>query len=77
MNYSTELARITTRGRMTIPKHVREAANLNVGDMLSFEVHNDHLVMRKLPLAVDYLRAVSQTLDEWNSSEDELAWRSL
>ena len=73
-----ELARITARGQATIPKRVREAANLNTGDLLSFEVQSDHLVVRKLPKADDaYLQGVSRTLDEWNSPEDDAAWRDL
>ena len=73
-----DVARITARGRTTIPKRVREAANLNAGDLLSFEVQSDHLVVRKLPKASDaYLQGVSRTLDEWNSPEDEGAWCDL
>ena len=72
------LARITARGRTTIPKRVREAANLNAGDLLSFEVQSDHLVVRKLHGADDaYLQGVSRTLDEWNSPEDKGAWCDL
>ena len=73
-----ELARIGTRGQTTIPKRVRAAANLNVGDTLAFEVQADHLVVRKMPVAQDaYLRGLAHTLDEWNSAEDEAAWRDL
>lgn len=73
-----EQARITARGRTTIPKRIREAANLNAGDMLSFEVQRDHLVVRKARLVQDtYLHGLSQTLNEWNSLEDEEAWRDL
>ncbi len=73
-----ELARITARGQTTIPKRVREAANLNAGDTLSFEVRSDHLVVRKATSAQEtYLDGLAQTLDEWNSPEDEEAWRDL
>ena len=73
-----ELGRMTARGQTTIPKRVREEANLNAGDLLSFEVQSDHLVVRKLPGAQDtYLHGVSRTLDDWNSPEDETAWRNL
>ena len=73
-----ELARIGTRGRTTIPKRVRAAANLNVGDTLAFEVHADHLVVRKMPVAQDaFLRGLAHTLGEWDSPEDEDAWREL
>ena len=73
-----DLARITARGQATIPKRVRDAAGLAAGDLLSFEVQSDHLVVRKLPTADDaYLQGVSGMLDEWNSPEDEAAWRDL
>lgn len=73
-----ELARIGTGGQTTIPKRVRAAANLNVGDTLAFEVQADHLVVRKMPVVQDaYLHGLEQTLDEWNSPEDEEAWRLL
>ena len=48
------------------------------GDMLSFEAQGDHLVVRKTASAQDtYLDSLSRTLDEWNSPEDEKAWRDL
>ena len=73
-----ELARIGARGQTTIPKRVRMAANLHAGDTLAFEVQPDHLVIRKMPVAHNaYLRGLVCTLDEWNSPEDEEAWRDL
>ena len=34
--------------------------------------------IRKMPVADDaYLRGLAHTLDEWNSPEDEAAWRDL
>ncbi len=44
-----------------MPKRIREAANLNAGDTLSFGVQSGH----------------SRTLDEWSPPEDEKAWRDL
>ena len=72
------LAKIGARGQTTIPQRVRAAANLNVGDMLAFEVQEDHLVVRKMPAAQDaYLHGLAHTLDEWNAHQDEDAWRDL
>ena len=46
--------------------------------MLSFEVQSDHLAVRKAASAQDaYLDGLSRTLDEWNSPEDEKAWRDF
>jgi len=34
--FPMELARITSKGRMTIPEKVRDAAHLAVGDVVAF-----------------------------------------
>jgi AbrB family looped-hinge helix DNA binding protein len=77
-----ETAKITSKGQMTIPKHIRERAHLNSGDVLVMDMEDDRIVMRKLepkdgPKDRDYLNAVQATLEEWSSPEDEEAWRDL
>ena len=73
-----EIAKITSRGQTTIPKPIREAAALRQGDMISFELAGDHVVIRKVfPDRDDYLHGVSETMDEWATPEDEDAWRDL
>ena len=73
-----ELAKITSRGQTTIPKKIRQAANLREGDLITFEVAADHVVVRKLvPADDDYLKGLSEVLSEWASPEDEEAWRDL
>lgn len=69
---------MTARGQTTIPKSLREAANLREGDVLAFELKGDYLTLRKVaPGRADYLHGLSRTLDEWASPEDEAAWRDL
>lgn len=73
-----EVSRITARGQTTIPKRIRERANLSEGDLLSFEIEDDHLLIHKIsPDRDDYPHAVSEGLNEWTSREDEDAWRDL
>ena len=73
-----DLARITARGRMTIPKRVREAAGLHEGDVIAFEIEGGHLVVRKVAAGRDDdLGGLSRTVSEWASPEDEAAWRDL
>ena len=73
-----ELAKITARGQTTIPKSIREAANLGAGDVIAFEIKGNHLVVRKvMPGQDDYLQGLSEVLSEWTSPEDEEAWRDL
>ena len=73
-----EIAKITARGQTTIPKRIRDEFGLNDSDVISFEVEDDHLIVRKVTRAQDdYLQGVSATLSEWASPEDEDAWRDL
>ena len=69
-----ELAKTTARGQTTIPKRIREAANLQVGDMLAFELDGNHLMVHKVtPGRDDYLEGLSEVMNEWRSPEDEEA----
>ncbi len=73
-----ELAKITSKGQVTIPAAIRKAAQLKKSDMLTFEIEGDHLIVRKIKAPVDvYLNGVSETLNEWISEEDEEAWSDL
>ncbi len=73
-----ELARITSKGQMTIPRKIRLAAQLKEGDVVSFAVENDRVVFRKLPTTQDpYLSGLHETMTEWMTAEDNEAWRDL
>ena len=73
-----EISRITARGQATIPKRIRDEVDLRDGDVISFEVEDDHLIVRKVTRAQDdYLQGLSRTMSEWASPEDEDAWRDL
>ena len=73
-----EFARITTRGRTTIPKSIREAAGLREGDVIAFEIEGDRLVVRKaVPGRDEYPIGLAEVMGEWLSPEDEKAWCDL
>ena len=73
-----KVGRISARGRTVIPKSIREAAGLYVGDTLAFETDGDYVVVRKVPgERDDHARGLSETMSEWLSPEDEEAWRDL
>lgn len=73
-----EFAKITSRGQTTIPKRIREAADLNEGDVIAFEVEGDRVVAHKAtPGQDDCVLGLSKLLSEWASREDEEAWRDL
>lgn len=74
-----ELARVTAKGQATIPKRIREAAHIREGDMLSFDVDsNSRIIIKRIEPAVNKeFLALQETLTEWNSPQDEEAWRDL
>ena len=75
---SVEIAKITARGQTTIPKRIRDDLDLCDSDVISFEVEDDRLIVRKVARAQeDYLHGLSRTMSEWASPEDEDAWRDL
>ena len=69
-----QLAKIGARGRTTIPKPIREAADLHEGDTIAFEIEGDRLVVHKVVLGRhEYLLGVGEAMGEWLSREDEAA----
>jgi len=74
-----EFARVTAKGQATIPKRIREAAQIREGDMLAFNLDsNNRIIIKRIEPAVDVeLSALQNTLSEWNSPQDEDVWRDL
>jgi antitoxin PrlF len=75
----SQLAKISSKGQVTIPADVRKKLQLATGDTIAWETEADGRIwVRRLePLDLDYLAAVSGTLSEWNSTEDDEAYRDL
>jgi antitoxin PrlF len=74
-----ERARVTAKGQATIPKRIREAAHIREGDMLAFDLDsNNRITIKRIDPSIDVeLSAFQETLSEWNSPQDEEAWRDL
>ncbi|WP_374278696.1 AbrB/MazE/SpoVT family DNA-binding domain-containing protein [Azonexus sp.] len=75
----TAIAKITSKGQTTIPQDVRAALKVGAGDLIAWEIGSDGsaTVRRVQPLDIEYLKAVQGTLNEWQSAEDEAAYRDL
>jgi antitoxin PrlF len=73
------VAKVTAKGQTTIPKEVREALEIEPGDLIVWEVapNRKAVVRRAQPWDLEYLRAVEGTLSEWTSPADEEAYRDL
>ena len=69
---------LTSKGQATIPAPVRIALHLEAGDIVEFEVI-DHkaIIYKATPFDAPYHRALSNTLSEWNSHNDDDAYKNL
>ena len=73
-----ELGKVTSNGRTTIPKAIREKCGIQPGDVLTFEVEGARIVLRKVPHdGASDMAGLEETLSEWSSPEDEEAYRDL
>jgi AbrB family looped-hinge helix DNA binding protein len=73
------VSRLTSKYQTTIPAAVRDALLLEKGDSIAFEVADDgRVILRKsVPLDVAFVDAVQSQLTEWDSAEDDEAYRDL
>ena len=75
---TAELATLTAKGQVTIPKAVRDALGLQKGDQLSWELEDGSVRVRAVtPLDLAYLKGPEAGLQEWSSDEDDEAFADL
>lgn len=72
-------SRLTSKYQATIPKEIRAHLHLESGDEISYELLPDNtvIVRKTSPLDFDYLEALNLTMNEWESKEDEEAYKDL
>ena len=71
--------KISSRGRVTIPKKVRERLGLEPGDDLAFDITLGNAIVIRRVDADDnaYQMAVFETPSEWDSDADNKAFGPL
>lgn len=72
-------SKLTSKYQATIPKEVRKKLHLKPGDSITFEITiNDNIIIRKSrSFDLEYTKALSDTLSEWSSKEDEKDYEDL
>ena len=72
------VCRLSSKGQVTIPQKVRDALGVEPGDTIAYAIRGDVVWLRRVkPFDADFHRALSGTLTEWESPEDEEAFRNL
>ena len=73
-----QTSRLTRRGQVTIPGEIRRSLGLGPGDLVACEVREGGILLKRVePFDAPFHIALSGTLDEWTSLEDEEAFRDL
>jgi AbrB family looped-hinge helix DNA binding protein len=72
------LGKITTKGQTTIPASVRKSLGLKPGDYVEFKVGKTGVTLSKADrLDVAFLKLAEEAFADWNSKEDDEAFRDL
>ena len=71
-------SKISSKGQITVPKKVRTSLGANPGDLIEYEVQGNVVMVRRVePFDRAFHAAVSDSLTEWSSPDDEEAFRDL
>jgi AbrB family looped-hinge helix DNA binding protein len=69
---------LSSKGQITVPKAIRERLGARPGDTVVYEVINDTVTLKRLePFDAVFHAALTGTLDEWATPEDEAAFGDL
>ena len=71
-------SRLSSKGQVTIPKAVRKAIGVKPGDLVAYDVKDGVVTLQRAePFDAAFHLALSKTMTEWSSAEDEKAFRDL
>jgi len=72
------VSKLSAKGQVTIPLEIRRALDIEPGDLISYEIHGQSVMLSRIaPFDSAFHSAVSETLEEWNSPDDEEAFNDL
>lgn len=72
------VSKLSTKGQITIPADLRKAIGIEPGDIVAYELQGKSVKLKRVePFDAAYHAAVAETLEEWNSPEDEEAFNDL
>ncbi len=72
------LSKVTSKGQTTIPVSVRRRLGLKSGDLVEFKVGKGGVTLAKADrLDAAFLKLAQEAFSDWNSKEDDEAFRDL
>ncbi len=72
------VSKLSAKGQVTIPLEIRKALGIEPGDLVAYEMHGQSVKLSRIaPFDTAYHSAISETLAEWNSPEDDEAFDDL
>ncbi len=72
------VSKLSAKGQITIPIEIRKAIRIEPGDFVAYELQGQFVKLRRItPFDAAFHSAISETLQEWNSPEDEEAFNDL
>ena len=72
------VSKISIKGQITIPVNIRQAMEIEPGDLIAYELQGKTVKLKKIdPFDAAFHSAVAETLEEWNSAEDNEAFDDL
>lgn len=73
-----QTSKLSSKSQVTLPREVREALGARPGDTILYEVEGTVVRLKRLePFDAAFHKALSHTLSEWASREDEEAFDAL
>jgi antitoxin PrlF len=69
-------SKLTSKAQTTIPRPVRAALRLEVGDEIIYRIEGDRAILSRAP-AQDAVEEPFATFTEWNGHADREAYRGL
>ena len=73
-------ATVTEKGQIAIPKDIRKLKGFKSGEKLAVLAFRDRLELRpvsQLDSVLTYIASEKVLAKDWNSKEDEKAWKNL
>jgi len=71
-------SKLTNKYQATIPAAVRDLLHLKAGDVIAFDIEENHVQLRKAqPVDLAFASGLEETLSEWSSQADEEAYHGL